>query len=90
MEHDERREWHLEKGVNVSHIVATLTLAVSAFAWANSIDKQVAITQQQVEYLQKTQSEGHENLTAFRAEMREDLRDISIKLETIDKKQVLR
>jgi hypothetical protein len=80
---DERREWHLEKGVNVSHIIATLTLAVSAFAWANSIDKQVAITREQVNYLQKSQAEAQANMVYFKTEIKQDLRDISSKLEKI-------
>jgi len=38
--------WHLEKKVSISHIVSTLILAGSIFAWAGHMDKRLALLEQ--------------------------------------------
>lgn len=45
---DYDRHWHLDKRVNISHIVATLLLAVSVFAWAAAIDRRVSVAEVQL------------------------------------------
>jgi len=78
---DNRRGWHVDRTLNISHILGTIVLALSAFSWANAIDKQVAMTQQQVDFLQKQQLEESQKLTSFRTEIRDDLRTISVKMD---------
>ena len=77
---DEGRElrfeaWHLDKRVNVSHIVATLMLAVSVFAWANAIDRRVSVIEAQVtaakEDNRRQDEQSNEALRLVRDEMRE-------------------
>lgn len=45
MSNEERRiyesEWHLDKRLNVGHLLMTLSIAVGAFMWASSVDVRV-------------------------------------------------
>ena len=38
---DDRRHWHLDKKVNLSHMVATLGLAAALFTWANTVERRI-------------------------------------------------
>jgi hypothetical protein len=38
---DDRRHWHLDKKVNLSHMVATLGLAFALFTWANTVERRI-------------------------------------------------
>ena len=37
--------WHLDKKVNLSHIVATLTLAAAIFTWGSKIEQRIALVE---------------------------------------------
>ena len=39
----DRRHWHLDKTLNVSHLLTTVVIAGSLFAYANNMDRRVAI-----------------------------------------------
>jgi hypothetical protein len=50
-------KWHLDKRVNISHIVATVILAGSIFKWGSGIENRIAVLesqkQQEAEYFQQ-------------------------------------
>lgn len=50
-------KWHLDKRVNISHIVATVILAGSIFKWGSGIENRIAVLeaqkQQESEYIQQ-------------------------------------
>jgi len=33
--------WHLDKRLNVGHILTTLTIVIAFFLWANTIDRRI-------------------------------------------------
>lgn len=35
----QQKKWHVDKTVNISHIVATIILALGMFSWAKGIEK---------------------------------------------------
>lgn len=41
-----KQNWHLSKSVNLGHIVSTILLAASIFAWANKMDVRVSLLEQ--------------------------------------------
>lgn len=45
----DRRHWHLDKTLNVSHLLTTLVVAGSLFAYANNMDKRVAILEEKMQ-----------------------------------------
>jgi hypothetical protein len=44
----DRRGWHVDKTLNVSHLFTTLVIAGSLFAYAGSMDKRVAILEEKM------------------------------------------
>ena len=45
----DRRHWHLDKTLNVSHLLTTLVIAGSLFAYANNMDRRVAILEEKMQ-----------------------------------------
>ena len=54
----DRRHWHLDKTLNVSHLLTTVVIAGSLFAYANNMDRRVAILEEkmQAQAIQNQQS----------------------------------
>lgn len=83
---DERRGWHMDKTVSVSHIISTLLLAVSAFWWASSVDRRVDSNLQEIEHLTALWVREREEREASRREFKADLRDIGSKLDKMNER----
>ena len=45
----DRRHWHLDKTLNVSHLLTTVVIAGSLFAYANNMDRRVAILEEKMQ-----------------------------------------
>lgn len=80
--------WALDRRVNVGHLITTLMLAASVFAWGSAIDKRVAVVEAAVVQNEKDNTRQDsalkESATLIRDDlraMREELREISRKLE---------
>lgn len=43
---DDREPWHLDKRVNLGHLLTTLSLAVAIFAWGSAMDRRVAVLEE--------------------------------------------
>lgn len=54
----DRRHWHLDKTLNVSHLLTTVVIAGSLFAYANNMDRRVAVLEEkmQAQAIQNQQS----------------------------------
>ena len=82
---DERTDtaWHLDKKVNLSHIVVTLTLAAAIFTWGSKLEQRVALveaTAARQEQVDQTQNaEAHR----YALEMHENIRDLSRKIDKL-------
>ena len=44
----DRRHWHLDKTLNVSHLLTTVVIAGSLFAYANNMERRVAILEEKM------------------------------------------
>lgn len=44
----DHRHWHLDKTLNVSHLLTTLVIAGSLFAYANNMDRRVVILEEKM------------------------------------------
>ena len=45
----DRRHWHLDKTLNASHMLTTVLIAGSLFAYANNMDKRVAVLEEKMQ-----------------------------------------
>ena len=70
----DRRRWHLDKTLNVSHLLTTLVIAGSLFAYANNMDRRVAILEEKMQVQaadnQRTQTEVKELASDVKHELR--------------------
>ena len=70
----DRRHWHLDKTLNVSHLLTTVVIAGSLFAYANNMDRRVAILE---EKMQAQAAENHRSAGEVRelaADVKHELR----------------
>ena len=72
----DRRHWHLDKTLNVSHLLTTMVIAGSLFAYANNMDRRVAILEE------KMQVQAQENMRSG-AEVRELAADVKHELRLL-------
>lgn len=82
------RHWHLDKRVNVGHILTTVVLAISAFSWGSAMDRRLAVVEASVVQNAKDNDRQDtamkETAQLLRNDLRtlhEDIRDISRKLD---------
>lgn len=80
--------WHIDKRVNVGHLITTLMLAASVFAWGSAIDRRVAIVEASVVQNEKDNARQDvalkESATLIRDDLRmlkEEIRELGRKLE---------
>ena len=72
----DRRHWRLDKTLNVSHLLTTVVIATSLFAYANNMDRRVAILEE------KMQVQAQENMRSG-AEVRELAADVKHELRLL-------
>lgn len=75
--------WHLDKKVNISHIIATLTLAGAIFAWGSKIEQRVAIVEESTHRQAQVDQAQDQEFRRYVVEMREDIRDLSRKIDKL-------
>ena len=75
--------WHLDKKVNLSHIVATLTLAAAIFMWGSKTEQRIALVEaSSTRQAQVDQAQDQEFRRSV-VEMREDIRELSRKIDKL-------
>ena len=78
VETNQKREtWHLDKTINVSHVIAFLTLSASFFMWVNGIEKNVEKNTQAIEFLLTQQKEEKNKIETLRVEIRQDFKELN-------------
>jgi len=75
--------WHLDKKVNISHIIATLTLAGAIFAWGSKIEQRVALVESAAVRQQAIDQAQDQEFRRYVVEMRDDIRDLSRKIDKL-------
>jgi hypothetical protein len=53
----ETAQWHLKKEVNITHLLATIGLVVSAFMYSSALDKRIQSNEQDIIYLKSQRLE---------------------------------
>lgn len=79
----EKRHWHLDKTVSIAHILSTIVIAGSVFAWAMALEKRVDRNAQAIEFLLIQQKEERSKMETMRIEIRQDFNSVNHKLDRI-------
>ena len=76
-------QWHLDKGVSISHIFTTLTVVASMVVWAATVERRVALLEASalvtVKTFETNSMTSKENLNM----LREDIKEVSKKLDRL-------
>lgn len=85
---DDRRSWHLEKTVSISHIISTIAIAGSMFVYINKMDTRIALLEQQSH--QQAQIDQRQDIAQSDAvrEVRENMKAINEKLDRLIERRI--
>lgn len=75
--------WHLDKKVNISHILATLTLAAAIFTWGSKIEQRVALVEASTARQAQVDQAQDQEFRRYVVEMRENVREMSRKIDKL-------
>ena len=70
----DRRHWHLDKTLNVSHLLTTLVISGSLFAYANNMDRRVAILEEKMQVQEQENSRSAAEVRELAADVKHELR----------------
>ena len=70
----DRRHWHLDKTLNVSHLLTTVVIAGSLFAYANNMDRRVAILEEKMQVQATENQRGQAEVRELAADVKHELR----------------
>lgn len=82
----DRRGWHLDKTVGVTHLITTLTIVVSVLAWANTIDKRITLIEAEAQHQRETDTRQDAVLRDSLAAIRDTLREMKETMTRIDER----
>jgi len=77
------RRFHLDRTLNVGHILTSLAMLIGFFAWANALDNRVSVNRSAIATIVEKQQRTDERLEALRVEMRGDIRRVLGKVDQI-------
>lgn len=87
---NDRRNWHLDKSISVSHLMTTVTLAIGGAWYIMGMQSQIEIgreqvkyTQEQVKQIQIAMGEGNVPLRRDIDRIQTDLRSMNDKLDKL-------
>jgi Flp pilus assembly protein TadB len=67
--------WHLDKKVNISHIIATLMLAAAIFTWGSKIEQRIALVEASSTRQAQVDQAQDQEFRRYVVEMREDIHE---------------
>lgn len=82
-EQDEKR-WHIDKTVNLAHVLTTMGLIAALFAWGGGVDKRIALLEEQKIVQRALDVQQDEQARAAVSLLREEIRDIGRKLDRLN------
>lgn len=80
-----RTEWHLDKNISIGHIISTLLIGFSVFAWATTIENRIGKNEQAILHIIENAQRVERGIQDIRDNQRQDYREISQKLDDIKK-----
>ena len=79
----EGSSWHLDKKVNISHIIATLMLAAAMFTWGGKIEQRIALVEASATRQAQVDQGQDQEFRRYVVEMRDDIHELSRKIDKL-------
>src|SRR4030067_609548 len=83
---DQRRQWHLDKSVSLSHLLTTVTLAVGGAWYIMGMETQIALGREQLKYTQDQVSRIQTVIGEGNIPLRRDIDRIQTDLNKVNDK----
>lgn len=85
LSHEERRGWHLDRGINPAYIVPLVSAILAGLAWAGAVNSAQAVQDEKIGAIEKKVSDmaSKEDVKL----LREDIREISKKLDRLNERR---
>lgn len=85
---DEQQKKHftLDPTVNISHILATLTMAASIFLWGNAMDRRVAVLEEKAHSQEKRDVQQDSSAASALLLLRADFADLKGEIRETNRK----
>lgn len=80
------RSWHLDKRVNVTHLIATFTMAAGMFTWAATIDRRLALNEVAITTLNAHNARQDSQIDRNTQAVKEEFRDLRSEIKDQGKK----
>jgi len=78
-----QEHWHLDKKVNLSHMVTTMILLISGVVYVGDIDTKVEKQGIQIESLQEKVEQQRDDTKSMFTQLRSDMKGIDQKLDKL-------
>jgi len=85
-----QEHWHLDKKVNLSHMVTTMILLISGVVYVGDIDTKVEKQGIQIESLQEKVEQQRDDTKSMFTQLRSDMKGIDQKLDKLIDRQLNR
>ena len=72
----DRHHWHLDKTLNISHLLTTLVIAGSLFAYAGGMDKRVAVLEEKMQAQALHNERTGQEVRDMARDLKEELRSM--------------
>lgn len=76
------RQWHLERSFSLTHLIAMLSIAISAFVFFSGIDTRITILETESAYSKREDARLEQRYRDAIAEIKASLNRIEQKLDT--------
>lgn len=83
----EKEVWHLDKTVSVTHIFTTISAIVALVVIGSHFDTRISLLEKESSYKESLIIRQEVNIDTFKRDVREDLKDISSKLDRVLEKK---
>ena len=70
----DRRGWHLDKTVSVSHLMTTLTIAASVFVWASKMEQRIVVLETRMENASVVATDTQRDVRELAQVVRDEIR----------------
>ena len=75
--------WHLDKKVNISHIIATMMLVAAFFTWGSKIEQRIALVEASATRQAQVDQAQDQEFRRYVVEMREDIHELNRKIDKL-------
>jgi len=77
------KRWHIDKTINLAHVLTTMGLIAALFAWGGNVDKRIALLEDNRIVQKAIDMQQDEQARAAVLLLREELRDVGRKLDRL-------